>query len=300
MSLKVEFDYATSYEYASSLTVFLNKKSKHDLEKTWYKEVEKVLSSEFFECIDKENLLPFTSYLQLLIYFSPAKGDINAFIKWLEHLTPGQIYELLSSHLGEEIPESFETFRNYYVNLLTSWKNSYQLSADIEELLQEEVVTRRKQSVGKNSLDIIEEVTNGIRLHPDNRIEKVILVPSYHFKPLNRIYILKETIIILYAIEIENSHSGLPGPSLLRKTKALADEKRLLILKLVASKPRTFTEISKATKISKSNLHYHLTLLRTAGLIRINNYMLAQPDLYEVRLDMFVSLKEDLEHYVFK
>ncbi len=299
MSLKIEFDYGESYEYVSSLDVFLNKTNKYDLGKSWYNGVEAGMSEVVKASLEQENSLFLLSYLQMLIHYCPVKDDIVAFLKWLEEKSPGQIYELLATHLGEEIPNSFEEYRDHYVNLITSWKDSYEVNSSVNTLLRTEVRNRREASKDQDPIDIVEELTNGIRLHPDQRIQKIILVPSFHYRPLNRMFILKDIILIQYATELETGNSTLPSSTLVRRTKALADEKRLFILKLVANKPRTFTEISKATKLSKSNLHYHLTMLRTAGLIRINNYMLAQPDSYEVRADMFGSLKEELENYVF-
>jgi DNA-binding transcriptional ArsR family regulator len=52
-------------------------------------------------------------------------------------------------------------------------------------------------------------------------------------------------------------------------TKALAEEKRLQILSSMKDESKTFTDLVLLMGMSKGNIHHHLLLLRSAGLLKI-------------------------------
>jgi DNA-binding transcriptional ArsR family regulator len=60
-----------------------------------------------------------------------------------------------------------------------------------------------------------------------------------------------------------------PPLAVIRLHRALGDETRLRILKLLASKDLYLTEIAQQLDLSKPTIKHHLSLLRSAGLVTI-------------------------------
>jgi DNA-binding transcriptional ArsR family regulator len=56
---------------------------------------------------------------------------------------------------------------------------------------------------------------------------------------------------------------------LVRLHKALGDEKRLRMLKVLAQGPATLQELADAVGLAKSSAHHHTVILRSAGLVRV-------------------------------
>ena len=55
------------------------------------------------------------------------------------------------------------------------------------------------------------------------------------------------------------------------KHKALGDEARLRIVKMLFEKERTLQEITERLQLGKSTVHHHLKLLRAAKLVDIHD-----------------------------
>jgi DNA-binding transcriptional ArsR family regulator len=83
---------------------------------------------------------------------------------------------------------------------------------------------------------------------------------------------------------------------LVRLYKALADERRLRILKMLTTRSYSLQELADAFGVAKTTMHHHLGTLRTAGLVRIQSdehiYSLRQNTLSEVSELLEVYLKE--------
>lgn len=297
MNYKIEIDFVEAYEVVASLLVFIDNKGKYDLGKHIMKDVEKRAPEAVQELLNMNHMNE-SGYLMMLIYHSPYKASFPQFIKWFEALSIGEIYELLSPYVDGELPD-LKDFKHYYVKVLNLWQVAYELSPQTIELLEREKKILEKASAALPAIDLIEQATNGIRLHVANHIQHIILVPTLCMTPLNRIYGFRDTFFILYAVEQEIEDAIFPSPKLMRKMKVLGDEKRLRIMQLLANEQKTFTEIAKYMKLSKSNLHYHLTMLRSSGIIRINNYSFSEPDRYELRPQVLEQIQKEIEAYVF-
>ncbi|MBE4907675.1 winged helix-turn-helix transcriptional regulator [Bacillus luteolus] len=300
MTYKVEIDFEPIYEVVSSLSVYVTQKTNYDLDKQWFKDVEIRIQPELKKLLKDKESLHLIGYLLLLARKSPYKNSLEKFLSWFKGLSIGEIYELLYMYFKEEPLKDLEHFRNYYATLLPLWDDVYKVDAEINNhltIIQEVKAVKQNETTPEK---MVEECTNGIHIQPSQEITEIILIPTYHLSPQNRIYGFKNTVLIHFSVDIPRENGHEVPLVLLRKTKALADEKRLKILQLLATEPKTFTQLVELTNLSKSNLHYHLVLLRSAGLIRITNFLFTQkPDLYEVRPNIFSAHKEDLEAYVY-
>ena len=124
-------------------------------------------------------------------------------------------------------------------------------------------------------------------------------MPQYHSRPYNLSNHYPGLSITHYPVDALVTDPEVPAPPLLRLTRGLADENRLRILRLLAKGPLTFTEIVAELPLAKSTVHYHLVLLRAAGLIRLNvqgthsDYSLRTSALRQLDELLHVYLKED-------
>ena len=116
------------------------------------------------------------------------------------------------------------------------------------------------------------EIATGFEYVPEPGIQRVVLIPSYILRPWNLITERYDTRIFCYSVADESiaADNQAPPARLVKLAKALADERRLRILKQLATGSYTLQEMSKDFGIPKTTMHHHLVALRSAGLVRMN------------------------------
>jgi DNA-binding transcriptional ArsR family regulator len=120
--------------------------------------------------------------------------------------------------------------------------------------------------------DLIETTTGGIRYLPEAGISRVILGPSYFARPYNFLMSARDWRFFGYPVAdsaLDPSDELTPPLAVIRLHRALGDETRLRILKLLASRDLYLTEIAQQLDLSKPTIKHHLSLLRSAGLVTI-------------------------------
>ncbi|MGH2405870.1 MAG: ArsR/SmtB family transcription factor [bacterium] len=118
---------------------------------------------------------------------------------------------------------------------------------------------------------IIQLATNGIEYAPEPGIRKIVLVPTWILRPWNLITEYRDTKIFCYPVASYRSGAGASEPpdQLTRLIKALADETRLQVLRLLGTDSHTLQELSEHLQLAKSTVHHHLAILRAAGLLAV-------------------------------
>ncbi|MDZ5470449.1 winged helix-turn-helix domain-containing protein [Bacillus sp. 31A1R] len=271
MSYQVEFEFSPIYELVNSLELFVHKRGikNVDLGVDWVKKVQENLDAASVELGDAK-AIPCFNYLYLLIWQSPEKEDINKFLHWLQTLQPGNLYEKLFSYVSDPLPADLEKIRNQYVKLLKVWEEVYfsAFDLDILDILRESVMEwDDKREHEEDPVVFVEKVSGGLKVEPYEGLQQIIMTPTYHTSPLITTRKFKNIVHIQYPVDAPETAADQPSKKLLRLSKALGDDNRLRILKLVKEGPKTFTEILQHFNISKSTVHHHIMLLRTAGLI---------------------------------
>ena len=116
------------------------------------------------------------------------------------------------------------------------------------------------------------EIATGFEYVPEPGIQRVVLIPSYIQRPWNVITERYDTRIFCYPVADESiaADSHAPPARLVKLAKALADERRLRILKKLATGSYTLQEIAEDFGVAKTTMHHHLIALRSAGLVRMN------------------------------
>lgn len=299
MKYTVEVDFAPMYECVNSLAAFMNKQNHNALDagKTWIRDVQHrftpaklQLMREMMKATDNFTLAPY-------IWTCPGERSVNGFLDWLENLSTGQLFDI-ASQFHMSVPSNLPLLRSHTIEVLREWNDHYfsEINPVILDELTREAETRRASLDNTDDQEVYEQATQGMRIYSDSQLKKVILIPQYHARPFVTSTMLDEVIFTNYSCDIIPAEAGRPDPKLLRLTRALSDETRLIILRILAGKQLSFSEIVRQVKLSKSTIHYHLIFLRAAGLI-IVHYKHKNTE-YSLRLEALNDFPQQIKTYL--
>ncbi len=273
-------------ELMTSLQVYLDRNLHKSIElgPNWARWVAKRLGHEFKALAEEtKDIYP----LSLLFWHEAHGQDVEAFLDWLGALTPGEIYDLVAPDLPPDappMPKDLGARRDRFVALLRAWNDGYfrRFNKLVLAGLESDAEAKRAMLQRMKPEEVFEEATGGVVLLPSPDIKRVVLAPHYHARPWNLHDRLAWGPVYQYPADVVQAQADEPSSTLLRLTRALADESRLRILRYLSRGPRTFTEIAKFSELAKSTVHYHMMLLRAAGLVRVH-VSYDGPDRYSLR-----------------
>lgn len=294
----IEIEYSPVYEFILSFVAFSEKKSYTtlDLGTQWVKERKKEMPSEFHEKLANCKKL-FSGFPLILVSHSSVRTPKD-FIRWLEALSWSEIYETFlwfKEKTSLTRPQDIIKWQELICDLFRTWYDLY--FSKVEEATMLHLV-KDVDSINKDIVpeELVQQLSNGIRLDLMTGIRHVRLIPQYHCRPYNMYDVGETQLILCYPCRVETSSDELPN-DLLRLTKALADENRLKILKTLVQRPHSFTEIAEKMSIAKSTVHHHLTSLRAAGLV----WVFLSPnrnERFSLREDVINGMPEQLWRYL--
>jgi DNA-binding transcriptional ArsR family regulator len=187
--------------------------------------------------------------------------------------------------------------KNILLDILRGWYEQVfrEQESFILPILARDVEAKRALKATLSPEQLIETCT-GWEYVPEPGIKRVVLIPSYVNRPYNSDSGHHGTRIFYYPVADESiaAGTGAPPVRLLRMAKALADERRLRILKKLSTGSYTLQEMAEDFGIAKTTVHHHLIMLRTAGLVR----MRLSDKRYSLRQDVIDSLGDLLGAYL--
>jgi DNA-binding transcriptional ArsR family regulator len=159
---------------------------------------------------------------------------------------------------------------------------------------------RRSVATRDSAKDVIEEVTNGLDYEIPLGVCRVILVPSVVVRPLSLIDQYRDALIVCYGLadEFLNLNPEAPPSWMVRFYKALSDEKRLRILRRLSEGDTSLDELTEMLDLTKSTVHHHITILRAAGLVRVQMGSTKAESKYGLRPQAFEDASAFLEGYM--
>jgi DNA-binding transcriptional ArsR family regulator len=159
------------------------------------------------------------------------------------------------------------------VSVLAAWAERFTLiESRVSAILERDYEARAADRATLAPVDLIERTTGGIRWLAEGGVKRVILAPSYFSRPYNFLMSASDFRLFAYPVSDDalESVDPLAAPqSVVRLHRALGDETRLRILKLLAGRDLYLTEIAQLLELSKPTIKHHLALLRSAGLVTI-------------------------------
>jgi DNA-binding transcriptional ArsR family regulator len=159
------------------------------------------------------------------------------------------------------------------LQVLQAWQLKFaEIEPRVSAILERDYDSRAADRTRLGPAELIETTTGGIRYLPEAGISRVILGPSYFSRPYNFLMASHDWRFFGYPVSDEALDQGdalTPPLSVVRLHRALGDETRLRILKLLASRDLYLTEIAQELDLSKPTIKHHLSQLRAAGLVTI-------------------------------
>lgn len=183
--------------------------------------------------------------------------------------------------------------------VLRAWAERFAtIEARIAAMEQRDVDGRRADLERFPLPELVEQVTGGVRWVPDARIRRLYLSPSYFTRPYNYIFGGRDWHMFAYPLAesaLGADANAVPAASV-RLFRALGDESRLRILRLLASGDLYLTEIAERMGLSKPTISHHLAQLRVAGLVTVTE---AGPlTYYSLRRDRVLDAGAELARYL--
>jgi len=159
------------------------------------------------------------------------------------------------------------------VAVLRAWASVFStIEPRVRAIIERDHALRAADRGAFDGSELIERTTGGIRWLPEVGIRRVVLAPSYFSRPFNFLLAGDDWRFFGYPVSddaLEGDDRLAPPPAVTRLHRALGDETRLRILKLLASQDLYLTEIAQHLELSKPTIKHHLALLRAAGLLTV-------------------------------
>jgi DNA-binding transcriptional ArsR family regulator len=231
-----------------------------------------------------------------------ANGDLDAVRKIVGENKPSS----MADHVASLFEIEAEEMRDRLIAALIRFHKEV-FSAYEEEFggaIGRAAAARRALASRDDVKTVIEDVTNGLEYEVPIGVRRVILIPSVVIRPLSLIDLQRDTLLVLYAMadEFLDSDPEAPPSWLIKTYKALSDERRLRILRRLAEGPTSLDELTKMLGLSKSTVHHHISILRAAGLIRVQIPSQAsgkeKTSYYSLRPQTLTSAGDFLDSYI--
>ncbi|ASR47781.1 transcriptional regulator [Paenibacillus kribbensis] len=268
----VHVAYGPVFELLSSLHTFICRKAykKTDLSSAWAEQVRGTLSPGLTGLLEPMEINADWKVIYGLVCMLTDQGDIAEVVDRLESRTAQELNDQASAY-GIPLPDDMERLRRLALRLLSGWYEEYFRHVDTKILsgLEQEAERRNKEKDVYSSMEWVDRTTSGFRFEPSEGLTRVLLVPQYHFQPINIIYRFGSLLLCHYSAGIYVQEEDFLSPQEYRMIRSLGEKSRLKILKYLyqSQSPRTFIEIVRHLKLSKGITHDHIFKLRAAGFI---------------------------------
>ncbi len=147
---------------------------------------------------------------------------------------------------------------------------------------------------------VIEEVTNGAEYRIQPGVARLVLVPSVVLRPWAIIDQHRHTLFVAYGVadEFIDADPDAPPSWIVKLHKAIGDDRRLRILRRLSEGGASLDDLTEMLGLTKSTVHHHLGLLRSAGLVRVKLDPMAGTKHYAFRPSVLPEAQRSLESYL--
>jgi DNA-binding transcriptional ArsR family regulator len=195
-------------------------------------------------------------------------------------------HKYFSGFINYLVHTDIEQLKKHIVNVYSRWYESIVKKQEKEfiSVLKTDSDQKNRMKATYDPIKFVEYVTNGIQYQPEPSIHTVLLIPQLIYRPWNLEMNLKHTKVFFYPVSDEHlsrENDILPPELFISAFKSLADETRLKILKQISREQLTLQELTDKLQIPKTTLHHHLSLLRSAQIVKLSKskYYLSEKNL---------------------
>lgn len=303
MTYEVKVDVSPVYELLGSFMVYITNRwvNNMDLGPEWIEEINTRLSIEVRSNYAVAAAWPFSDYDVLYLWTIHRKDDYRVieFLDFIDNCSLDYLYTLALPYIPSNTIEDTDRIRKDYIPLLRAWYNDYYQSFEeqYDTLLEDDAAEKQILQDKMDPEALIEYATGGVVIDEQLPINKVIILPTVHFKPISTYCFYQNMLMIQYPIDLPETDEDEPPTILLRMTRALAAPQRLRLLRYVADEPKSLQEMTQYLGDSKEVLMHHLMLLRVAGLLRVH-LQDEDKEKFSIRPDGAAELQMFLESYI--
>ncbi|PFW59847.1 transcriptional regulator [Bacillus cereus] len=208
-----------------------------------------------------------------------------------------QDHQFFSTYIRFICDVDVQVLKSHLIAVMTGWYESV-IKKEEEELLsilKRDYEAKNEMNKKMKPEEFVEWVTGGVNYMPEPSVHHVLLIPQMTYRPWNIEADIEDTKVFHYPVASESIHPEdpyEPNYFLVQKHKALGDEARLRIVKMLFEKERTLQEMTERLQLGKSTVHHHLKLLRAAKLVDIHDGK------YVLRKKAVQSLAKELEAFL--
>jgi DNA-binding transcriptional ArsR family regulator len=183
--------------------------------------------------------------------------------------------------------------------VLRAWAERFASIEDRVAAMEQRDVDGRRADLERLPLaEFVERATGGVRWVPEAATRRLFMSPSYFTRPYNYVFGGRDWHMFAYPLAesaLGADADAVPAASI-RLFRALGDESRLRILRLLASGDLYLTEIAERMGLSKPTVSHHLAQLRVAGLVTITEA--GGLTYYSLRRDRVLDAGVELARYL--
>jgi DNA-binding transcriptional ArsR family regulator len=231
-----------------------------------------------------------------------AEGDEEALATVLAELFPETPQrEQLRARIFPDAAIEPEGTKIAILDTLQRWYEAFfkRLEPEAIAIMERDIRAKRTLQRTASTERVIDVTLNGIEYIPEPGIREVVFFPSYLWRPWVVLTDHRDLKLIVYSVADESlaTDGDEPPTRLIKLYKALGDERRLRILKKLSAADHSLQELADYLGLAKSTMHHHLTILRSAGLVRVR--MNGAGDMqYSLRRDLIPDTATLLQGYL--
>ena len=196
--------------------------------------------------------------------------DLDPCMEYEAPPSPERLAETLEWWAGaEELGERYTEALGVYYEVFFAEEERR-----IRPALQDALSQAQERAKTLPLLDLLEELSQGLRFDERPTAPELVLAPSYWCSPLMYFgNVSPEREILLFGGRPPDA-SLVPGEvvpdAMLRVLKALSDPTRLRILNYLSEEPLTPSELARRLRLRAPTVIHHLKTLRLAGLVQFS------------------------------
>ncbi|WP_152655716.1 helix-turn-helix transcriptional regulator [Oceanobacillus sp. CFH 90083] len=192
-----------------------------------------------------------------------------------------------------------KSLKKHLIKVMDSWYQEVVKAnqQEIEAVLEKDYQSKKAMYQKVSSEELVQWATGGVTYPPEPSVHTVLLIPQYIYRPWNIEADIEGTKVFYYPVSNESvspSDRYMPDYFLVQKYKALGDEVRLKMVKLLSEHPRTLQDMTERLDIGKSTIHHHLKILRAAKIVEIIDSK------YCLKKNVFALLAKEFNWYLEK
>ncbi|MCJ7841065.1 ArsR family transcriptional regulator [Lederbergia sp. NSJ-179] len=187
--------------------------------------------------------------------------------------------------------------KSHLIEVMAGWYESV-IIPDLEEterILHTDYESKNQMKEKMSPEELVQWATGGVNYLPEPSVHRVLLIPQYVYRPWNIESDLEETKVFYYPVandSLSPNDKYMPNNSLVQKHKALGDEVRLRIVKLLSESDRSLQNLTEQLHMGKTTIHHHLKILRGSKIVEMNGLK------YSLKANVLGLLFKELDQYI--